>query len=106
MYQNFNVLTYFHPGNNGQSVFHRYHDPVDHHLIQGDFDGLLSINRQDRGISSVQTNPKKNLGTNFDTFSLSDFQEKLIGLLSSENGFVKGYRYSGGGSPPLLSAAK
>ena len=59
MYQNFNVLTYFHPGNNGQSVFHRYHGPIDHYLTQGDFDGPLSITRQSRGIRSVQTNPQK-----------------------------------------------
>ena len=59
MCQNFNVSTYFHPGNNWQSVFHRYHGPVGHYLAQGDFDDALSITRQNRGISSVQKTPKK-----------------------------------------------
>ena len=37
MYQNINVLTYFHPGINLQSVFHRYHGLRAQYLAQGDF---------------------------------------------------------------------
>ena len=37
MYQNINVLTYFHLGINLWSVFHRYHGPRAQYPAQGDF---------------------------------------------------------------------
>ena len=77
MYQNFNVLTYFHPGNNGQSVFHRYHGPVGRYLIHGDFDDVLLQTDSIEGSVAVK-DPNKKITIFLSTKSLPDFQEFKI----------------------------
>ena len=51
--------------------------------------------------ASVATKtPQKKKALQIYLFSLGDFKEKRIGLLSSENGVIKVYRSAGGGVPP------
>ena len=58
MYQNINVLTYFHLGINLWSVFHRYHGPRAQYPAQGDFGDGAATNWHFREVCSSQ-HPQK-----------------------------------------------
>ena len=58
MYQNFKIVTYYHPGNNRESIFHRYTGLIYRYLAQGDFGDGLATNGLFREVSSSQNPPK------------------------------------------------